>query len=366
MEEYSSRFSTLDLRSFLRVIWNRKWVILVVVVLFTAAALIWSLFIAVPLYQSSTEILQRRTGIDRALLGSDVFQQSASQPERELQTAAELVMSPEVESAVIDELGPRLGGKNPSDMISVEAVKKADILRITATDTDPQLAADVANSYASQYIKWRLKIDQDMLEQARKPIEAQVESIPAEQLDSTRYQILTEKLETIKLIEAMQTGNLEVVKPATAPPAPVSPKPLKTVILAFAVSLIFAAALILLLEKLNTRIRSIDEISSAIDRPILSIVPRQPQSDNGYPITMEKPASASSENRPLVATVALANLYANIYEIGSAGDLFPRASFLLDVLDMIGLTWKELDPLYKVVRGEIDKAQVFLKVAENN
>ena len=136
MEEYSSRFSTLDLRGFLRIIWNRKWVVLVVVVLFTAAALIWSLFIAVPLYQSSTEILQRRTGIDRALLGSDVFQQSASQPERELQTAAELVMSPEVESAVIDELGPRLGGKNPSDMISVEAVKKADILRITATDMD--------------------------------------------------------------------------------------------------------------------------------------------------------------------------------------------------------------------------------------
>ncbi len=76
------------------------------------------------------------------------------------------------------------------------------------------------------------------------------------------------------------------------------------------------------------------------------------------------PASASAENRTIVATVALANLYANIYEIGSAGDHFPRASFLMDVLDLMGMSWNDLAPLYKIVRSEIDKAQVFLQVAE--
>ncbi len=79
-----------------------------------------------------------------------------------------------------------------------------------------------------------------------------------------------------------------------------------------------------------------------------------------------EPASASNEDRSLVATVALANLYANIYEIGSAGDLFPKSSFLLDTLDIVGLTWQDLDPLYHIVCGEIDKAQIFLQVAGTN
>jgi HD-like signal output (HDOD) protein len=76
------------------------------------------------------------------------------------------------------------------------------------------------------------------------------------------------------------------------------------------------------------------------------------------------PAKASEQTRSLVATVALANLYANIYEIGSAGDLFPKGSFLLDVLDMMGLTWNDLTPLFNIVRSEIDKAQVFLNAVE--
>ncbi len=77
-----------------------------------------------------------------------------------------------------------------------------------------------------------------------------------------------------------------------------------------------------------------------------------------------EPEKAFIENRSLVATVALANLYANIYEIGSAGDLFPEKSFLMNVLDMMGMTWSDLAPLYNVVRSEIDKAQVFIQVAE--
>ena len=72
------------------------------------------------------------------------------------------------------------------------------------------------------------------------------------------------------------------------------------------------------------------------------------------------PEQATDESRVLVATVALANLYANTYEIGSAGDLFPESAFLFTILDLMGLRWADLWPLAEVVRLEIEKAQVFL------
>lgn len=76
------------------------------------------------------------------------------------------------------------------------------------------------------------------------------------------------------------------------------------------------------------------------------------------------PEQADEEYRDLVTTVALANLYANIYEIGSAGDLHPAGAFLMEILEMLGLQWVDLQPLQEIVDSEITKAQVFLHLTE--
>ncbi len=76
------------------------------------------------------------------------------------------------------------------------------------------------------------------------------------------------------------------------------------------------------------------------------------------------PAQASDAHRDLVCTVALANLYANIYEIGSAGDIFPDYAFLMTILEIMGLKWTDLQPMQAIVNSEIDKAQVFLHLTE--
>jgi HD-like signal output (HDOD) protein len=76
------------------------------------------------------------------------------------------------------------------------------------------------------------------------------------------------------------------------------------------------------------------------------------------------PEQVPDEHRDLVATVALANLYANIHKIGSAGDLYPDNAFLARILEMMGLEWDDLQPLQEIVNNEIEKAQVFLNLTE--
>lgn len=76
------------------------------------------------------------------------------------------------------------------------------------------------------------------------------------------------------------------------------------------------------------------------------------------------PEEASSVNRSLVAIVALANFYANLYDIGSAGDHYPDVSQLAPLLKYLGVGWEDLAALNKTVQQEIDKAQVFLRVAQ--
>lgn len=76
------------------------------------------------------------------------------------------------------------------------------------------------------------------------------------------------------------------------------------------------------------------------------------------------PEQASEEYRSLVATVALANLYANIHNIGSAGDVHPENAFLMEMLAGMGLQWDDLEPLREIVNIEIEKAQIFLNLTE--
>jgi len=75
------------------------------------------------------------------------------------------------------------------------------------------------------------------------------------------------------------------------------------------------------------------------------------------------PENASADNRQLVSVVALANTYANLFDVGSAGDSYPDMSRVAELLALVGLKWYDLSSLHLVVQQEIEKAQVFLQVA---
>ncbi|HIJ89491.1 MAG TPA: HDOD domain-containing protein [Deltaproteobacteria bacterium] len=75
------------------------------------------------------------------------------------------------------------------------------------------------------------------------------------------------------------------------------------------------------------------------------------------------PEKAAADNRQLIAVVALANTYANLFDVGSAGDRYPDMSRVNELLSLVGLKWRDLSSLHMVVQQEIEKAQIFLQVA---
>ncbi|MEW6500385.1 MAG: HDOD domain-containing protein [Thermodesulfobacteriota bacterium] len=77
-----------------------------------------------------------------------------------------------------------------------------------------------------------------------------------------------------------------------------------------------------------------------------------------------EPEAAPAESRGLVQIALLANAYANVNQIGSAGDRHPDRRQADAVAAELGIAWGELAELDETVRQEIDKAQVFLKVAK--
>jgi putative nucleotidyltransferase with HDIG domain len=74
------------------------------------------------------------------------------------------------------------------------------------------------------------------------------------------------------------------------------------------------------------------------------------------------PESALPENRALVATVALADFYICLFDIGFAGNRFPDETGLPDLLETCGLPWSTVVGLSEAVDLEIKKAEIFLQI----
>jgi len=76
------------------------------------------------------------------------------------------------------------------------------------------------------------------------------------------------------------------------------------------------------------------------------------------------PGKAADANRLLISIVALADIYANLFDIGSAGNSFPDLSATKPLLAFLGMAWADVSGLHDTVQVEIAKARVFLQVAK--
>lgn len=74
------------------------------------------------------------------------------------------------------------------------------------------------------------------------------------------------------------------------------------------------------------------------------------------------PELAAAEHRDLVATVALADFYVCLFDIGDAGNRYPDPSRLGSLLAQCQLAWDDLVDLAASVEAEIRKAEIFLQI----
>ena len=74
------------------------------------------------------------------------------------------------------------------------------------------------------------------------------------------------------------------------------------------------------------------------------------------------PELAAPENQALVATVALADFYICLFDIGYAGNRYPDETQLASLLELCQLEWNAVVALSEAVDAEIKKAEIFLQV----
>ena len=121
---------------------------------------------------------------------------------------------------VVDDLSLDETADDLLDSVTISDEENTDIVEITASESDPTLAAAVANSFADSYVTFRRKSDREKVKQAERLVSERLQDTPE---GSQERSDLEDAMRTLVLLESVQTGNAEVVDAATAPTSASSP-----------------------------------------------------------------------------------------------------------------------------------------------
>jgi len=282
----------LELRDYLQVIKARKWVIVQAIVVVTLAALAVS-FLQTPTYEGEAKVLITDRDAGAALLGFAVGEFTGP-AERNLQTQVQLMQVRPIAEETVRELGLRTTPAELLERVTVAAVGQTNIIRVVATDPDPEMAVAIANQMAEGFVNWSQQVRRESIAAAATEVELRLEDAQDQVLEVGRrisdegrtdeldaelrilaglYTTLAEKLESLRIQQQLETGAGRVVSPAVVNETPLSPQPLRNGALGLAVGLVFGLGMAFLYEYLDNTIKSTEVAEKLFGAPVLGMIP---------------------------------------------------------------------------------------------
>ena len=288
---------------YLQILLRRKWVVagsLIVVIL----ALLGNELRKPTLYQASAQVLLN-SDTAASLVGLQPGVGSADSAQRFAETQKSLARTAPVIEQTIRAAGVRETREAFLRRSSVHAVPNQDLLEFSVTDRRADAAVALANVYATQFPKYRRTLDAAWSRLARREVRAQLERARnTAGVDSPLYRSLTERLRDLDTLGALQTTRGQVVSRAYEA-TQTQPRPLRAAIIALALGLLVGVALALLVDSLDTSVRTPNETAAALGLPLLARIPRTGRGGSDA-VIVEDPASAAAEAYRILWTGARA------------------------------------------------------------
>jgi receptor protein-tyrosine kinase len=266
-----TRDGTTALQGVLRAVRRHRWLIAVCALATTAAAAAFALT-AEKQYAGSATLLFRSAGVEETVFDSSG---QRGDPVREAATNVELGAVDLVAHRTAARLRvPGLTGGAVADQVEISARRDSDLASITATTTDPDLAARMATTFAREYIAFRQESDQRRVREARRSVARQLERLPAAERSGAQGRRLRAELRQLDLLAAVRTGSVELVEPAQRADSPVSPRPKRQIAVGAILGLLLGVALTFVLEQFDRRIKDEEDVERAFGLPVVASIPQ--------------------------------------------------------------------------------------------
>ena len=224
----------IDLLALARAVWKRIWLVILAVILGSAAAFSYAAFLVTPLYEAKAMMYVNNSALS---LGSTSFSISSgelSAAQSLVETYIVILKSRLNLEAVIEKAELPYTYEELEPMITAQGVNETEIFEVIVTDSNPQEAELIANTIA---------------------------------------EVLPQKISDI-----VEGSSVRIVDYAVVPAYPVSPSITKITMIGFLLGGFVSVDIIVL----NESIRSEDYLLQTYDLPILAVIPVIGSSNKSY------------------------------------------------------------------------------------
>lgn len=139
----------INIRDFLNYLKKYVLVIVVVSLVLIIGVFIYDKSIKKPLYTTYTTIILTKSNEEQT--GTTITQNDILLNQKLVETYSKIIKSKLVLEQVISETGVTYTAEELSENVNVEAYENTEMLKISVTDQDPELAANIANSIAQVF-----------------------------------------------------------------------------------------------------------------------------------------------------------------------------------------------------------------------
>ena len=327
----------MELRDYIDVLYNRKWIVVGTLAIVLAVTLIFT-FIQAPTYESSVKILAEINSAGDALLG-DLLPSNLSDTDRFIQNQAQIIKTDALAEAVEKQLEYKYEQaareKNASKgdipdkipnvtelkkMVSVRIGAKTGIFDIVVDGGDSQLTRDIAQVYAEEYLSNRQLAAIQQISEARKEVwnrlqeveeqiqkvaqeskqykagEVPTELIASAQQSAALWATLYEKYISLRVSESLQQRGLEIIE-ASKSGRKVSPRPARNGILAVFLGLVMGVGLAFFVDYMDDTLHTREDFERYYDTTVVGEIPFIPGEElpEHHIIYFEKPRHPAVE-----------------------------------------------------------------------
>jgi capsular exopolysaccharide synthesis family protein len=216
---------------------------------------------------SSNPLNQQIAGLP-AVSNSNLLAQQASN--------VELVKLGDMAAKTASLIGHGLTEAAVANSVSVSGQGESSVVEVSATVSSPRLAAEIANTYAQQFVREQRNTNLQYFKSALALVHKQLAALPPQQRFGTDGVALENRAQTLGFLAKLGYGNVEVAQVAPTPTAPSSPKTSRNTLIGGILGLLIGLGLAFLLERMNRRIEDPDVLAAAYGLPLVGSVAESP------------------------------------------------------------------------------------------
>lgn len=214
----------IDLRELFNIFWSKKFLIILIVVVFMLLGVFYTKYMVKPDYKATSTVV-----LTKATDNETITQTEVTLNQRLVATYTELIRSNNVIRQVISNLNAEIDEEQLKNSVSVSLVSNTQLIEIAVTNENPELARIFTNEITKVFIE--------------------------------------------KVKEIYKIDNISIYYEAKVPLVPYNINHVKDIIMFTAVGVIIAFCLVFVLSLFDTTIKSAEEAEKRLGLSVLASIP---------------------------------------------------------------------------------------------